>query len=161
VTQLVETKPEFQSLTEGAVLAAIAGTHPKNPVAVEVARLTAAYKEEFRFQVKRLGYLPPDILPVKARWPIEAVAIRLATENIRKAILQAPENDTAECVERLRAVVEKLATEGVDTIFIIAALAEVAVMTARRDPEHAVAHLEGASAALTAAAQGLRARKSS
>jgi hypothetical protein len=69
--------------------------------------------------------------------------------------------DTVECVKRLQAVVDKLATERVDTIFIMLALAEVAVRTARTDPDQAVAHLEGAAAALTAAAQGLRARKSS
>lgn len=69
--------------------------------------------------------------------------------------------DTVECVERLQAVVENLATQGVDTIFIMVALAEVAVMTARRDPDHAVGHLEGAAAALSSAAQGLRTRKSS
>jgi thiamine pyrophosphate-dependent acetolactate synthase large subunit-like protein len=68
--------------------------------------------------------------------------------------------DTIECVERLQAVVDKLATQGVDTVFIMVALAEVAVMTARRDPDHAVVHLEGAAAALSSAAQGLRGSKS-
>ena len=68
--------------------------------------------------------------------------------------------DTVECVERLQAVVDKLATQGVGTIFIMVALAEVAVMTARRDPDQAVVHLEGAAAALSAAAQALRGRKS-
>jgi len=58
---------------------------------VEVARLIAAYKENFRRHVSRLGYLPLDIIRVKPRCPIEAVAKRLATENIRETITQPPE----------------------------------------------------------------------
>lgn len=91
MTEVVEPKPEFQSLTEDAVVAAIAGRDPKNPVAVEVARLITAYKENFLRHVKRVGYLPPHILHVKARCPIEAIALRLTTENIREAITQPPE----------------------------------------------------------------------
>jgi hypothetical protein len=59
-------------------------------VAVEVARLITAYTKTFVRHVKQIGYLPPHILHVKARWPIEAVAMRLATENIREAIKQPP-----------------------------------------------------------------------
>jgi hypothetical protein len=91
MTEVLEPKPEFQSLTEDAVLAAIAAADPKNPVAVEVARLAEDYKENFRLYIRHLGYLPPDVLHVKPRSPIEAVAMRLATENIRLDIFQASE----------------------------------------------------------------------
>jgi len=91
MTEVVEPKPEFRSLTEDAILASLAGRDPKNPVAVEVARLITDYKENFRLQVRRFGYLPPHLLHVKGRCPIEAVAIRQATENIREAITLAPE----------------------------------------------------------------------
>jgi hypothetical protein len=160
MTEVVEPKPEFQSLTEDAVLAAIAARDPKTPIAIEVARLIKAYKENFLRHHKRLGYLPPHLLQVNARCPIEAVAMRLTTENFREAITQPP-GKTVECIERLHAVVDELATQGVDTIFIMAALAEIAVMTAMRDPDHAETHLEGAAGALSAAAHGLRTRKSS
>jgi hypothetical protein len=89
MTEVPEPELQFHSLTEDAVLAAIAAKDQKNPIAVEVARLIAAYKENFLRHVKLHGYLPPDSLHFRS--PIEAVAMRLATENIRKTILQAPE----------------------------------------------------------------------
>jgi hypothetical protein len=91
MTEVVEPKPEFQSMTEDTVLAALSDRKQKNPVAVEVARLITSYKENVLLHVKRLGYLPPHILRMKGRWPIEVVAMRLATENIREAITRPPD----------------------------------------------------------------------
>ena len=40
----------------------------------------------FQAHVQRLGRIPPDILHMKPRWPIEAVAMRLLTEEIREIL---------------------------------------------------------------------------
>jgi len=86
MTVVVEPKPEFQSLSAEAVAEALDDPDPANPVAIEVARLIAVYTENFSRHVERLGYIPPHILHVKARWPIEAVAMRLTTEAIRESV---------------------------------------------------------------------------
>jgi len=62
---------------------------PANPIAVEVARLIDGYTSNFRAHVRRRGRIPPDILRVKPRWPIEAVAMRLTTQAIRETLAQA------------------------------------------------------------------------
>ena len=79
MTEPVEPQAEFLSLTEHAVIAALNDPNPANPIAVEIARLIAAYSSNFLAHVKRLGYIPADILRMKPRWPIEAVAMRLTT----------------------------------------------------------------------------------
>jgi hypothetical protein len=84
MTEIVAPKPEFLSLTEAAVLAALDDPDPTNPIAVEIARLVAAYTKNFEDHVERLGYIPADILRIKPRWPIEAVAMRLTTQTIRE-----------------------------------------------------------------------------
>jgi hypothetical protein len=44
-----------------------------------------------------LGRVLPDILRIKLRWPIEAVAMRLTTETIREILARPkPENVYAE-----------------------------------------------------------------
>jgi hypothetical protein len=88
MTEPVEPKAEFRSLPEDAVVAALQDPDPANPVAVEVARLIAAYTNNFKRHVERLGRVPPDILRIKPRWPIEAVAMRLTTETIREILSQ-------------------------------------------------------------------------
>ena len=80
----VEPKPEFRLLSEDTVLAALAA--PTNPVAVEVARLVAGYTANFKSYVERLGYIPSALLRIKARWPVEAVAMRIMTDKIREAV---------------------------------------------------------------------------
>lgn len=80
----VEPKLEFQHLSEDTVLAALAD--PTNPVAAEVARLIAGYTANFESHVERLGYIPSALLRIKARWPIEAVAMRLMTDTVRETI---------------------------------------------------------------------------
>lgn len=84
MTQVVEPKPEFCSLTEEAVVAALQDPDPTNPVAVEVARLIERYTGNFQAHAEKLGRIPSDILLTKPRWPIEAVAMRLTTEVIRE-----------------------------------------------------------------------------
>lgn len=83
---IVEPKPEFRELAESAVRAALNDDNPGNPIAVDVARLIAGYIGNFERQVKRLGYVPTDVLHIKPRWPIEAVAMRLTTETIREEL---------------------------------------------------------------------------
>ncbi len=86
MTETVESKPEFHPLAEDAVVAALQDPDPANPIAIEVARLIEGYTTNFHEQVQRLGRIPSDILRIKPRWPIEAVAMRLTTEVIREAL---------------------------------------------------------------------------
>jgi len=88
MTDTVAPKPEFLSLTEDAVLFALDDPDPANLIACEIARLVTAYTRNFRGHVERIGYIPSDILRVKPRWPIEAVAMRLTTETIGETIAQ-------------------------------------------------------------------------
>lgn len=83
---IIEPKPEFQSLSEDDVRAALADPDPKNPIAIEITRLVAGYAENFQRFVVRLGYLPSKFLRRKPRCPMEAVAMQLMTEIIRDAI---------------------------------------------------------------------------
>lgn len=86
MSEIVAPKPQFLALTEDAVLAALDDPDPANPIAVEIARLITAYANNFKNHVERLGYIPTDILRVKPRWPIEAVAMRLTTEVIPESL---------------------------------------------------------------------------
>lgn len=86
MTETVEPKPQFRSLAVDAVEAALEDPDPANPIAVEVARLIDGYTSNFQAHVRRLGRFPPDILRMKPRWPIEAVAMRLTTEAIRETL---------------------------------------------------------------------------
>jgi hypothetical protein len=83
---VIEPKSKFRALSEDAVMKALEDTDAENPVAVEVARLITGYMGNFQREVKRLGYMPSDILHIKPRWPIEAVAMRLTTETIRDSM---------------------------------------------------------------------------
>jgi hypothetical protein len=86
MTEIVAPKAEFLSLTEAAVLAALDDPDPANPIAVEITRLFTAYANNFRDHVERLWYIPADILRIKPRWPIEAVAMRMTTQAIRESL---------------------------------------------------------------------------
>ena len=86
MSTVVEPKPEFRSLSEESVLVALADTDPENAIAAEVARLIAGYTQNFSEHIERLGYLPSQVLRIKARWPIEAVAMRLTTQTIRDTV---------------------------------------------------------------------------
>jgi 2-methylaconitate cis-trans-isomerase PrpF len=82
----VEPNPEFRSLAENTVAAALQDPDASNPIAIEVARLIDGYTGNFKQHVERLGRIPSDILHFKPRWPIEAVAMRLTTEAIRDTL---------------------------------------------------------------------------
>jgi hypothetical protein len=88
MTVVLEPKPEFQSLSAEAVVEALEDPNPANPVVAEIERLIAAYTEDFSRHVERLGYIPPHILHVKVRWPIEAVAMRLTKEALRESVAE-------------------------------------------------------------------------
>jgi hypothetical protein len=94
MTEPVAPKPEFLALTERAVLAALDDPDPTNSVAIEVARLVTAYTDNFKTHIERLGTLPTDLLRVKPRWQIEAVAQRLTTQAIRGSLAQSVSSDT-------------------------------------------------------------------
>ena len=92
MTEAVQPKPEFQSLSAEAVVAALNNPDPAHPVAVEVARLMRAYyTENFRRNDDGLGFMPADFLRIEPRWPIEAVALRLTTEAIRETVANSQE----------------------------------------------------------------------
>jgi hypothetical protein len=87
------TQPEFLALTEQTVLAALNHLDAANPIAMEVTRLVTTYTANFKSHVERLGYIPADILRLKPRWPIEAVAMRLTTEAIPDSLAQPRSSD--------------------------------------------------------------------
>jgi hypothetical protein len=84
MTETVAPKPEFLSLTEQAVMAALDDPDPANPIAVEIQRLVTAYTRILGDHLERLGYIPAEILRVT--WPIEAVAMLLITDAIRETL---------------------------------------------------------------------------
>jgi len=86
MTEPVEPNPEFRSLDEGAVVAALHDPDSANPIAMEVARLIHGYTSNLHAHVQRLGRIPSDILRVEPHWPIEAVAMRLTTEIFRETL---------------------------------------------------------------------------
>jgi hypothetical protein len=69
-----------------AVLSALGDSDPANPIAVEISRLVTAYTKNLRDHVERLGHIPADILRIKPRWPIEAVAMRMTTKAISESL---------------------------------------------------------------------------
>jgi hypothetical protein len=83
---IIEPKAQFRALDEAAVMTALDDPNPENPVAVEVARLIAGYAANFKQHVKRLGYMPSDVLHIKPRWPIEAVAMKLTAQAVKDAV---------------------------------------------------------------------------
>lgn len=88
MTVIVEPRAEFRSLTEADIERALADPNPGNPIAVEIARLMRGYTANFQALVQRLGRIPTDIMHVKPRWPIEAVAMRLTAQTIRESLAE-------------------------------------------------------------------------
>ncbi len=86
--RLVEPGEPFRALTEAEVQAALDDPDPANPIACEVARLVEGYTANFAALAERLGRLPPSMLRLAPRWPIEAVAMRLMTETISRAVAE-------------------------------------------------------------------------
>ncbi len=83
---IIEPKLQFRGLDENAVMKALEDSNPENPIAVEVARLIEGYTANLERHVQRLGYMPSDVLRIKPRWPIEAVAMRLTAEAVKDAV---------------------------------------------------------------------------
>jgi hypothetical protein len=71
-----EAKPEFQQFSETDVQTALENPDAQNAIAIEVGRLVAAYALDLRDRPA----VPADQVPQHARYPIEAVALRLATK---------------------------------------------------------------------------------
>ena len=67
--------------------------------------------------------------------------------------------ETVEWVERLQAVVDELAAEGVNQTYIVVALVEVIVQTAYEDRRWAPDMLEGVAVLLSEAVEAARALK--
>ena len=58
MTRIISPAPQFANLTEAEVTAALDDPDPRNPIAVEVARLMEGYSENCRAHVERLGTSP-------------------------------------------------------------------------------------------------------
>jgi hypothetical protein len=95
MTEPVEPKPEFRSLPEDVVVEALQDPDASNPIAIEVARLIEGYTGNFKQHVERVGRIPSEILRIKPRWPIEAVAMRLTTEAILETLARSHTPDNA------------------------------------------------------------------
>lgn len=93
-TDEIAPKPQFLSLTEAAVLAVLDDPDPANPIAIDVTRLMAGYAEHFLKHVRRIRFIPADILRVQPRSPIEAVAMRFTTRAIRLSLAEPESSGT-------------------------------------------------------------------
>jgi hypothetical protein len=85
----VKAAAEFEHLTEGEIMAALADPSPTNPTACEVARLIGCYTENFAALCERMGRIPESIVRHKSAVPIEEVAMRLTSEAIRQEVAAA------------------------------------------------------------------------
>ncbi len=65
MTRIVSPAPQFIGLTQAEVMAALNDQDPRNPIAVEVARLIEGYTENFRAHLERLGYIPDSFLHLR------------------------------------------------------------------------------------------------
>lgn len=79
----IKPYPKYQTVTEAEVLAALEDPNENNPIAIEVARLLEGYTLNVQKQAARTGKFPSNILHIKPRWPIEAVAMKLMGDIIR------------------------------------------------------------------------------
>ena len=86
-------RPQFLSLTESDVLAALRDPDGNNPIAIEFARLIKGYGENFAAHCDRLGHIPDSILHVAPRSPIEALAMAQVTEIITDQLRAEAERD--------------------------------------------------------------------
>ena len=59
MTETVAPKPEFLSMTEAAVLAALEDPDPANPIAVEIASLLTPYEKNSETMWSGSGTFPP------------------------------------------------------------------------------------------------------
>ena len=81
--EIVEPNPIYRILTEEEVWNALNDHRPPNRITSEVNRLVEDYTSVFHAYVARVGYVPPHVFYIKARWPIEKVAVEIVTQNIR------------------------------------------------------------------------------
>lgn len=79
----LQAKAAFRELAEEDVYAAL--DSPKdNPVKKEVARLVTAHIKVVKGHLKSYGFLPLQLIRVKAQCPIEEVAARMVAELYRE-----------------------------------------------------------------------------
>ena len=64
------------------------------------------------------------------------------------------------CVKAIDIAMTDLRAEGMETVFIMAALAEICVKAAKSEPENAATYLDSVTAILDANAQAIRAKPS-
>jgi hypothetical protein len=78
----LQAKPAFRELVEEDIYLAL--DNPKdNPIKKEVARLVAAHITVVKRHLKTYGFLPLQLIRVKAQCPIEEVAARMVAELYR------------------------------------------------------------------------------
>lgn len=86
-------RPEYASLTEADVLAALRDPDGNNPIALEFARLIKGYGENFAATCQTHERIPESILHVKPHSAIEALAMAQATEIITDQLRADAERD--------------------------------------------------------------------
>jgi len=82
----VTPRRQYLALSEEEVRAALADPDPKNPIAVEIARLMRGYAMNFVEHCEAEGDLAPVILRRRGDSPIERIAMELATLAIRQEL---------------------------------------------------------------------------
>lgn len=81
---LIEPAAEFTQLTASEVMEALQDPNPGNPIAVEVARLMGGYMVNYKAYMERIGEIPSEIVTLKPRSDIEAVAMQLTIDMLRE-----------------------------------------------------------------------------
>ncbi len=80
-------RPEFRNLSEETIAAALEQPIP-NAISIEVGRLVNEYVEALRRRARDDGGAVSTFLGGEPRWPMEAVAKRLAEGVVCEAILE-------------------------------------------------------------------------
>jgi hypothetical protein len=74
---------ELRTLTEDEVETALTSGDPKDRVVLQVRQTVDGYVQDYRAYCARLGHVPESTIHLQPRWPIEAIAMRLAADNVR------------------------------------------------------------------------------
>ena len=80
-----ETREEFKFYTESQIREEFEMEDSR--VAAEVTRLVCLCTLRIKAYMEKYGYVPPHILHIRIRWPIEKVAMQLVAEYVNKTTL--------------------------------------------------------------------------
>lgn len=81
ILTLPAARPEFINLSEAEVWKAVdEDPEQRYPIAGEVTRLVAQCMTKFKSHFNQHGYVPPRVLRIEARCPIERVAVLIVVK---------------------------------------------------------------------------------